>query len=418
MIYDGKTYRNLQDQVGYLTGKYDDLQDQINDVRAHLTHYVVVDTLPTGDDIDPSAVYLLGPMGTAPDTYYEEWVYVQKADETWMWEKLGDTDSVDLSGYLQKQTGTTTYNQIYAKTSGGEQTMLNVYSDGTDASTVAMRDSYGRINCANPGTGAGDGINAVNKQYADANYVAKQTGATTYPQVYGKYTGGSQAMVNYHDTVVNNALVLRGATGQISVPENPAALSDATSKKYVTDTFIAKHTASTTYAQAYVKNADGSQGRIDLGDAVDSKLLVRRNGEGQINVPTVPTNNAHAASKKYVDDCVGQLLYLHDIEIMVTVDATNNLYIKVYLINGSSTAITSISSSIFKRMNVQYGCFGPDVETGTPCAVTKIPYSFIHDLLDSPNPSYLYQYISGGSLISGETDYSMTVTVTDSVISF
>ena len=31
MIYDGKTYRNLEGQVGYLTGKYGDLQDQIND---------------------------------------------------------------------------------------------------------------------------------------------------------------------------------------------------------------------------------------------------------------------------------------------------------------------------------------------------------------------------------------------------
>ena len=74
MEINGKVYRNLEGQVGYLTDKYDDLQNQINDVRAHLTHYVEVDTLPTGDDLDPSAVYLLGPMGTAPDQYYEEWV--------------------------------------------------------------------------------------------------------------------------------------------------------------------------------------------------------------------------------------------------------------------------------------------------------------------------------------------------------
>ena len=41
---NGKVYRNLEGQVEYLTHKWDDLQDQIDDIRSHLTHYIVVDS--------------------------------------------------------------------------------------------------------------------------------------------------------------------------------------------------------------------------------------------------------------------------------------------------------------------------------------------------------------------------------------
>ena len=416
MEINGKVYRNLEGQVGYLTDKYDDLQDQINDVRAHLTHYVEVDQLPTGDDIDPSAVYLLGPMGTAPDQYYEEWVYVQKADESWVWEKLGDTDSLDLSGYLPIQDGVTTLPQVYGKTEAGEQAMVNMDINAT-ALTIPFRDANGRTKVAAP---SADG-DAANKKYCDDSFVEKNTGESYYPKVYVKREDGTQGMIDAStgaSTQTAGFVVLRASGGHISLPGSPTEGWQAANKTYVDSNFLAKQTGATTYPQAYVKAADGGQVLANISTGDSGGHIVQRTSGGQIFVPTTPTDNAHAASKAYVDAAVGQLLYLHDIEIIVTVDATNKLYIKAFLINGSATAITSIDSSTFKRMDVQYGCFGVDVATGTPCAVTKKPDSFVYGNFTDPRPSYLYQYISGGTLQAYTTTNSMAVTVTDTVISF
>ena len=337
MEINGKVYRNLEGQVGYLTDKYDDLQNQINDVRAHLTHYVEVDQLPTGDDIDPSAVYLLGPMGTSPDQYYEEWVYVQKADESWTWEKLGDTDSVDLSGYLPIQDGTTTLPQVYGKTEAGVQAMLDVDIAAT-AMTILFRDANGRTKVAAP---SADG-DAANKKYCDDGFVAKQTGATLMYKVYGKATDGTQGMLDVTSENHGATLVFRDANGRTKVAA-PSADGDAANKKYCDDGFVAKQTGATTFKQAYAKDSDGSQymqvinGR-DWDAGVDRIALYGT--DGRLRVGT-PVNDKDAATKKYVDDSVGQLIYKHDITLGFTV-SSNHFSITINLLNGNSTAYTSV----------------------------------------------------------------------------
>lgn len=408
MFYDGKTYRNLQDQVGYLTGKYDDLQDQINDVRGKLTHYVVVDTLPTGDDIDPSAVYLLGPMGTEPDTYYEEWVYVQKADETWMWEKLGDTDSVDLSGYLEKDTTETTDDQAYIKNANGTQGMLKI-SLGASGYSIAERYSDGTLAV---GYATGDN-RAASKGYCDDHYVAKQTGATTYYQVYGKLADGSQAMQNVSETA-DGSIVKRKADGRIYTP-NPSGNTDATNKQYVDNGFVARRTGTTTYAQAYLKLTDGSSGYIDLAYAAVGDTLVKRTASGQVACAD-PTDASHAATKNYVDAAVGQLLYLHKLVLtFADVSGTDDLEVLVYLVNGSPTAITSPTTDEYCRMTPSHGLLGSNT-----VAITKFPPSVAYDILDYPRwNGFMYQYFSGGNLISAVVDSdSYTMTVTDVVVNF
>lgn len=417
MEVNGKVYRNLEGQVGYLTDKYDDLQNQINDVRSHLTHYVVVDTLPTGDDIDPSAVYLLGPMGTAPDQYYEEWVYVQKADESWMWEKLGDTDSVDLSGYLPIQDGTTTLPQVYEKTESGEQAMLNVDIAAT-ALTIPLRDANGRTKVAAP---SADG-DAVNKKYCDDGFVAKQTGATPMYKVYGKATDGTQGMLDVTSENHGATLVFRDANGRTKVAA-PAADEDVVNKRYADDKLLAKQAATSALSQAYTKLGDGTQFMMNIDSAITNHAIVQRTGTGQINVPATPTDNAHAASKAYVDAAVGQLLYLHDINLVFTIDASNYLIVRAHLVSGSSTAITSLTREQFARMNVEYGSYGTsnnasNVSANAICSVAKLPGLFRFDAFDQPYTGFLYQYVSGSSLLWGVADNTMTVTVTDVVVSF
>ena len=414
MEINGKVYRNLEGQVGYLTDKYDDLQNQINDVRAHLTHYVEVDTLPTGDDIDPSAVYLLGPMGTAPDQYYEEWVYVQKADESWVWEKLGDTDSVDLSGYLEKRTGTTTYPQVYAKYADGSQNVFNV-SAGANGYHIVQRQADGNITVpASPASNT----DATSKKYVDDNFVAKQTGTTSEIKVYSKAADGTQQMIDVAQSVIANAIPRRLSDGNIYIPTNNSQSNHAVSKGYADDHYLAKQTGSTSSTQVYAKGGDGTQLMIDIGqNSALSDSIVRRTGSGQVVVPTTPTDSDHAASKAYVDAAVGQLLYLHEIDLRYTISASITLGIKCYLVNGDSTAITSLTRAIFKRITPSYGALNPDSNDTNACAITKMPETFRQDEFDEPYASFLYQYYSGGSLTSGNT-FGITPTVTDVVVSF
>lgn len=415
MDYDGKTYRNLQEQVAYLTTKWQELANEIEEVRAQIPSKMIVEELP--EEGDPLITYYVGPKGTEPNLYYEVWVWVQEEPEgPFVWRELEDTDQVDLSGYLPIQDGVTTLPQVYGKTEAGDQVMVNMDIAAT-ALTIPFRDANGRTKVAAPNA---DG-DAANKKYVDDNFVAKRTNATTYPQAYYKKSDGTQDTYNMSYNAVDGTIMLRSENGQVMLPNQETyapSVDQAIGKRFADSTYLAKQTGTTPYQQVYGKHTDGSQAMMIIAVGQVSNALVQRNASGQIYVPATPTEYDHAASKQYVDAVVGQLLYLHDIEIIVTVDTTNKLYIKAYLINGSSTAIASIDDNTFSRMDVQYGCFGVSASQGTPCAVTKRPGGFRHDQFDAPSPSYLYQYISGGSLVSGVTTTSMTVTFTDSVISF
>ena len=415
MEINGKVYRNLEGQVGYLTEKYGDLQEQIDDVRAHLTHYVIVEELPT-EDIDTSAVYLVGPLGTAPDQYYEEWVYVQKTDESWTWEKLGDTASVDLSGYLEKVTDATTYSQLYAKHADGSQLMVDL-SASAIANTVVKRDSGGRVRCTNP-ENASAIYDAVNLGFANSNYVKKVTTTTTYPQVYIKKADGTQDTVNFSDGANAYTMALRNSAGILKT-KDPVNSEDSVNLSYANDHYLAKNTNTSSYGQVYGKATDGTQTMWNVNGNPVSDSIPLRFAYGQLKLPNQttypPTDDDYAVSKRYVDNVVGQLLYLHDIDLAITVDSTNKLFIKAYLINGSPTAITTFDRIVYKRIDVQWGAFGQHSYDAVEAAVTKMPNTFRQEDFDEPLIGFLYQYFSGGNLISAQTTSSMSTTITDTV---
>lgn len=411
MIYDGKTYRNLEGQVGYLTGKYGDLQDQINDLKGKVVHYIVVATLPT-EDIDTSAVYLVGPKGTAPVTYYEEWVYVQMPDESWSWEKLGDTASVDLSGYLEKMTGTPNYPLVYVLLPNGNQGSIEANANIV-ANNIVRRTDTGQINVST--TPVNDN-HATSKKYVDDNFVTKRTDVTTNYYAYCKASDGSQTTLECTGGGGAGKLALYVGNGNLNVGD-PTSDSQAVNRGYADGRYVGKVSTVTTYRQTYAKNPDGSQymqviNGKDFDAGVDRIACYGTDGRLRVGEPV---NAKDATTKGYVDAAVGQLLYLHDINLAITVDSTNKLFIKAYLINGSATAITTFDRIIYKRIDVQWGGFGPSSDNAVPAAVTKMPDSFRQDDFDEPLIGFLYQYFSGGNLVSANTTSSMTTTITDVV---
>ena len=68
MEINGKTYRNLESQVGYLTEVAEQLDAKITEVAAQIPSKMIVEELPeTGD---PLITYYVGPRGTDPNYYY------------------------------------------------------------------------------------------------------------------------------------------------------------------------------------------------------------------------------------------------------------------------------------------------------------------------------------------------------------
>lgn len=415
MEINGKIYRNLEGQVGYLTDKYGDLQDQIDDIRAHLTHYVIVETLPT-EDIDTSAVYLVGPKGTAPDTYYEEWVYVETSSSTWSWEKLGDTASVDLSGYLEKVTTVTTERQVYAKAADGTQTMIDT-AQSVVGGAIPIRSSAGHILV--PTTPNNDSY-ATSKKYVDDTFVPKDTTVTTYAKAYIKKGDGSQDTLSMANTPNQGFIVQYNTSGTLRCKDPIGNGEDAVNLSYANSNYVAKQTGTTSFRQAYAKATDGSQymqviNGKDMDAGVDRVACYGTDGRLRVGEPV---NAKDAATKGYVDAAVGQLLYLHDINLVISVDATNKLFVKAYLVSSTSTAYTSFDRQLYRRIDVQWGAFGVDLPNAVAVAVTKLPDGFRQDEFDEPFIGFLYQYLSGGNLVSAYADSNMSVTITDTVTSF
>lgn len=336
MNYDGKTYRNLEGQVKYLTEVAEALDNRITEVAANIPSKMIVEELP--EEGDPNITYYVGPMGTEPNLYYEVWVWVQEeAEGPFVWRELEDTDQVDLSGYLPIQDGVTTNPQAYIKNADGTQGMMEVVKDGYNANSLVRRTGGGQVVCYAP-QGNND---AVNLSYANSNFVAKRTDVTTNYYAYCKAADGSQTTLEITGGGGAGKLALYVGNGNLNVG-TPTADIQATNKKYVDDNFVGKVSTVTTYRQVYAKNPDGTQ-YMQVVNGKDFDAGVDRiacfGTDGRLRVGT-PVNDKDAATKKYVDDAVGQLIYKHSITLNFTVNS-KSFSLDIVVLNGTSTAYTS-----------------------------------------------------------------------------
>ena len=338
MNYDGKTYRNLEGQVAYLTEVAEALDNRITEVAAQIPSKMIVEELP--EEGDPLITYYVGPKGTAPNYYYEVWVWVQEEEDgPFVWRELEDTDQVDLSGYLQKVTTTSTEKQVYTKNADGTQTMTDV-AQSVVAGAIPLRGSSGQI-LVPTGTPSSDSA-ATSKGYVVGNFVAQDKSVTTLPKVYIKKPDGTQDTLTMDSTPTQGFVARFGSGGRLATSD-PVNSGDCVNKSYADSHYVTQDTGTSSYYHIYCKNPDGTQGLINghtspLANAVP----IYRTG-GTLRVAT-PSNDADAATKKYVDDAVGQLIYKHGITLSFTVNS-RSFALSITLLNGTSTAYTSASGT-------------------------------------------------------------------------
>lgn len=159
------------------------------------------------------------------------------------------------------QTGT----YVYANDTGQKQLEI---SSNADATTVAYRGSNGTLNVGTPTADA----HASTKKYTDDQDATKVDKTSSASKVYVTDGTGAQATLGYSTMATASNMVQRQSNSQITVPQTPAADTDATSKKYVEDRLSAEVTT-------LVTRISGDEADID---AIEAKIPAQATSSNQL----------------------------------------------------------------------------------------------------------------------------------------
>ena len=175
----------------------------------------------------------------------------------------------------------------------------------------------------------------------------KVTTVTSSSQVYIKNADGTQTMLPLSASEAGGSIPLRASGGQVRVATTPSGDNDATSKKYVDDTFVLKQTTATGYPQVYAKATDGTQTMFNANTNPVSDAIPIRLAYGHIKLPNQttypPTDDDYAISKRYADAHYGSGLvhYLHSVKAVFELSNGSTYPVKISYINTTSTADTT-----------------------------------------------------------------------------
>lgn len=131
-----------------------------------------------------------------------------------------------MSSKLTAKTYSSERTEVYAKSTGGDQAMLEV-ARTVVANSVAQRTATGQIRVAATPEGNYD---ATSKKYVDTK-LAEIESDVDVSVTYDEET--KSLNIGGDDNITADAIVHRNSNGSITVPLEPSADTDAASKKYV-----------------------------------------------------------------------------------------------------------------------------------------------------------------------------------------
>ena len=167
------------------------------------------------------------------------------------------------------------------------------------------------------GTTQIDLSNYYTKSESDTKFVAKTNSGE---KVYGTDELGAQTTYSVDSDLVGDGEIVRRESGSGRVVVGtPTSNTHATTKGYVDTKDALKLDKTSNVFVLYATDLEGEQTTVEYSQNATGFSIVQRDSNGQVDVPLSPTNNAHASSKKYVDDSV------------------SNAITNVYKIKGSAT---------------------------------------------------------------------------------
>ena len=182
---------------------------------------------------------------------------------------------------------TTSNTKIYATTNAGAQTTLD-YSIGNEGATIVQRTSGGQVAVAQTPT---ENTHAASKKYVDDGLSGKEATIT-----------GAATTITSNDLTAEYALV-SDSNGKVAVSSVTATelgyVSGVTSAiQTQLDNKVDKVTGN---YKIYGTNSSGGQTSYGLASGATASTIAYRGTGGVLQVGT-PTADAHATTKKYVDD--------------------------------------------------------------------------------------------------------------------
>lgn len=232
------------------------------------TNFQVVDELPT-ENISTSTIYLILSDVQSEDNIYDEYIYVNGN-----WEHIGST-SVDLSDYVTKtyfnqNVGDATKNYIVAQLAKVHNLYIEMYESGSvpevGQALTLTNANFARVPVANQYFGLLEVVNTKDKYYSVCQILSVDT------------TTCSAKVVAVTE--------LDNGTEIDSIKASIAALTTQLNGKADASTLNAKldKVATTTETkQAYVKNADGTQGMVNIGGTADDDIATKKQVADAIN---------------------------------------------------------------------------------------------------------------------------------------
>ena len=344
----------VSDLTNYYTKSETYTKSEVADYVANFAWFKVVATLPT-TDIKTTVIYLLWPVWTWADKY-EEYIY---SNNTWV--KIWET-SVDLTNYFNTSTdnsdsitqgstnlfltstertklsntsGTNTWDETKATiqsklwaasssasgylTSTDWNTFNNKQASISDLSTIRSNASAWK-SASDTIANYGDIVSHNASEFLTTDKISNTAYWTSWngvtnvapskDAVYDKLASMDTTIAWKQATISDLATIRSGASaGATAVQpwDNVSTLNNDAG--YLTShqdiSWKVDKLSAWTLDKAYIVNTSGVQTSYNVSQWASSNAIVRRSGT-QIIVPETPTENTHAASKKYVDDAIAQ----------------------------------------------------------------------------------------------------------------
>ena len=338
-----KFYRNLEEQVQYLTNYHDVNQGLVQWGIRVVGQVETADELPLpydGEYGDAIAV------GTEAPFFFYIWTRASIEGNPAYWFPFGEISTVGPEGpvgprgekgdtgeaskwYVGSVAPSATSidakpNDMYLQTSGGTDWIGTVwyYKDAEDGwlptgnirgpqGTQGIQGIQGPAGPEGPQGPKGDtgdvgGFINIIGLLSNVNQLPLPSTLNNLTYAYlVEHTGGTDQANDHYDLYIQVGETSAEAVWTNVGPFNAATLVTVNGygqNVWDADTKLDKRTNISGYSQVYVKSADGSQSSIDVSTGNVANAIVQRQGNGNITVPATPTNTTDAVSKQYADN--------------------------------------------------------------------------------------------------------------------
>lgn len=228
------------------------------------TNFQVVNTLPT-ENISTSTIYLVPSTTPGEENIYDEYIYVNGN-----WEHIGST-TVDLSDYVTKtffnqNVGDATKNYVATQVAKVHNLYIKMYESGSvpvvGQELTLTNANFARVPVANQYFGLLEVVNTKDKYYSVCKILSVDT-----------------------TTCSANVVAVTEVTNGTEIDSIKASISelntdlDGKADTSALDDKLDKDKTITPTKQVYAKNADGTQGMVNVGGTAGDDIAT----VGQVN---------------------------------------------------------------------------------------------------------------------------------------